>query len=565
MAERGAQAPRCCQFCDTNNKVQWKCYDCLLILCEHCKVKLHSKVTFDKVHTILNIRDPEPSENEELKSNKFRRILCSVHLHQSCCMFCVSCDQLICSYCLLDFHKDHALEDIQKSFERKRTELENIQQNINDQLLASVQKDRRAIDELWSKELYHYDKTKLNIKSKMGNITKCIEAYGTRLLEQIEAINKRSYDSLEMENKRLDQREQRLVDKRNGIETALHSIRPADILQIKPETMVDESEVIQSSVAPSRSMVEFVEGPFNIDKIEQQQNIFGSLLEICVLQSYYTDFPDVGIVAAFDDMIWIANKERKVLQKIKPGKELDIVTSIENIEVSDCSVTPTGDLILKLSKSNKLTILSKDGKQSVLRDFSPLKPTCVHVTALGDIIVGVKDVGQNFAVSDSSKRQLVVLTPGRKLKSTFEYDSTKTRLFTYVWHLTSTNCGEICVIDRLADDFKGRIVKLNQEGQVKWIFNGNYDIILKNDAFKPRDLVAITNGNIIVSERQTHTLYILSDVDGLIVRVLADGIDVYLPQALCLDNKGNLWIGCSAYRNKHESAKLHMIHLNFLK
>jgi hypothetical protein len=82
----------------------------------------------------------------------------------------------------------------------------------------------------------------------------------------------------------------------------------------------------------------------------QQQNIFGSLLEICVLQSYYTDFPDVGIVAAFDDMLWIANKERKVLQKIKPGKELDIVTSIENIEVSDCSVTPTGDLILKLFK-----------------------------------------------------------------------------------------------------------------------------------------------------------------------------------------------------------------------
>ena len=84
MAERGAQAPLCCQFCDTNNKVQWKCYDCLLILCEHCKVKLHSKVTFDKVHAILNLRDPEPSEKEELKSNKFRRILCSVHLHQSC-------------------------------------------------------------------------------------------------------------------------------------------------------------------------------------------------------------------------------------------------------------------------------------------------------------------------------------------------------------------------------------------------------------------------------------------------------------------------------------------------
>jgi hypothetical protein len=67
---------------------------------------------------------------------------------------------------------------------------------------------------------------------------------------------------------------------------------------------------------------------------------------------------------------------------------------------------------------------------------------------------------------------------------------------------------KICVIDRLSDDIKGRIVELNQEGQVKWIFNGNYDISLKNDAFKPRDLVATTNGNIIVSERQTHTLII---------------------------------------------------------
>jgi hypothetical protein len=58
----------------------------------------------------------------------------------------------------------------------------------------------------------------------MGNITKCIEAYGTRLLEQIEAINKRSYDSVEMENKKLDQREQRLVDKRNGIEVFSNSV-----------------------------------------------------------------------------------------------------------------------------------------------------------------------------------------------------------------------------------------------------------------------------------------------------------------------------------------------------
>lgn len=564
MAECGAQAPLCCQFCDSNNKVQWKCYDCLLILCEHCKVKLHSKVTFDKAHIILDIRAPEPSENEELKSNKFRRIFCSVHQHQSCCMFCVSCDQLICPYCLLDFHKDHALEDILRSFERKRTELENIQQNINDQLLVSVQNDRQAIDELWSKELYQYDKTKQSIELKMDNITKCIKAYGTRLLEQIEAINKRSYDSVEMENKRLDQREQRLFDKRNIIETALYSIRPVDILLMKTETMADEGEVIQPSVTPSR-MVEFVEGQLKIDKIEQQQKIFGSLLEICVIQSYFTDLPDVGIVAAFEDILWIANKERKVLQKIKPGKELDIVTTIENIVVSDCAVTPTGDLILKLSKSNKLTILSKTGKQSVLRDLSPLKPTCVHVTALGDIIVGVKDVGQNFVVSDSSKRQLVVLTPGRKLKSTFEYDTNKTRLFTYVWHVTSTNCGEICIIDRLSDDFKARVIMLRQEGQVKWIFNGNYDISLKNDAFKPRDLVATTNGNIIVSERQTHTLYILSDVDGLIVRVLTGGIDVYLPQSLCLDNKGHLWVGCSAYRNKHENAKVHRIHLNFLK
>lgn len=565
MAECGAQAPLCCQFCDSNNNVKWKCYDCLLILCENCKVKLHSKVTFDKVHTVRSVLDPEPSENEVSKSTKFHRILCKVHQQQPCCLFCVSCDQLICPYCLLDFHKDHAHEDIQKAFERKRTELENNQQNINEELLVSVQKDRQAIDELWSKELYQYDKTKQNIETKMDNIAIRIKAYSTRLLEEIEAINKRSYDSVEMENQRLDQLEQMLLDKRNRIETALHSIRPADILLMKTETMAEESEVTTSSVVPSRSMIEFVEGQFKIDNIEQQQNIFGSLLEICVLQSYFTDLPDVGIVAAFEDILWIANKEKKVLHKIKPGKELDIVTTIENIEVSDCSVTPTGNLILKLSKSNKLTILSNTGKQSVLRDFSPLRPTCVHVTALGDIIVGVKDVGQNFVVSDSSKRQLVVLTPGRKHKCTYEYDSTKMRLFTYIWHVTSTNCGEICVIDRLSDDFKGRIMMLRQEGQIKWIFKGNCDISVKNDAFKPRDCVATTSGKIIVSERQTHTLYILSDVDGLVVRVLADGIDVYLPQALCLNNKGNLWVGCSAYRNKNENAKLHMIHLNFLK
>ncbi|CAC5374380.1 unnamed protein product [Mytilus coruscus] len=445
-----AQVPLCCQFCDNINEIKWKCFDCSLLLCDKCKIKLHSKVSFEKEHNIVDIRNVSQikvSSNENLE--KYLTLSCHLHSSKSCCLFCKTCDNLICPVCLLKDHKDHAFEQIYEAFQRKRTALEKIVDKIDKECLGIVQKEQQTFDELWSKHQHQQQKTKESIQVQTETLTSKILSYSSKILEQHDSFNNELNGMFESKKKVLDQHEQDLLDKRNKIETILNSSNLAEVFD-HSKGLFKTPKITKPDV--SNAMLGFLGGqPLD----ENVQQIFGSLVEIRPFKTYTTDLPDVGVIAWHGDYLWVANKEKKILQKIKPGLDLEIASCMNDIEISDFSITQSGELVLKLSKSNKLKMLSQNGKQKILRDFSSMKPTSVHVSGVGDVIVGVKENGPNFVLSGNSRRQLVTLTPSGKNKTTFEYDQNNKRLFTYVWNITSTSSGDICVIDRLSDEFDG--------------------------------------------------------------------------------------------------------------
>lgn len=556
-----AQVPLCCQFCDNINEIKWKCFDCSLLLCDKCKIKLHSKVSFQKEHNIVDIRNVSQikvSSNENLE--KYLTLSCHLHPSKSCCLFCKTCDNLICPVCLLKNHKDHALEQIHETFERKRTALETIVDKIDKECLGIVQKEQQTFDELWSKHQHQQQKTKESIQVQTETLTSQILSYSSKLLEQHYSFNHGLNGMFESKKKVLDQHEQDLLDKRNKIETILNSTNLAEVFE-HSKGLSKTPEITKPDL--SNAMLGFLEGQA-LDE-NHLQRMFGSLVEIRPFKTYTTDLPDVGVIAWHGDYLWVANKEKKTLQKIKPGLVLEIESCMNDIEISDFSITKSGELVLKLSKSNKLKIVSQNGKQKILRDFSSMKPTAVYVSGVGDVIVGVKENGPNFVLSGNSRRQLVTLTPSGKNKTTFEYDQNDKRLFTYVWNITSTRSGDICVIDRLSDEFDGRLVMVDPKGQSKWVYHGQSKERYIIDAFKPRNIIAVEDGNIIVTERLNHFLYVFSSSGRLLVRMVTSGIDIYLPQSLCVDTLGNLWIGCGTYRGERNNAKIHRTQLCLLK
>lgn len=113
------QAPLMCQFCKENDNVKWNCIECSLLLCDKCNMSIHEKVKIAKQHKIVDIRTTEISQ----KNISFDQISCNIHRHQLCCVFCFSCDELICPKCLLESHKDHILKEIEEIYFEKKTRL----------------------------------------------------------------------------------------------------------------------------------------------------------------------------------------------------------------------------------------------------------------------------------------------------------------------------------------------------------------------------------------------------------------------------------------------------------
>ncbi|XP_052082404.1 uncharacterized protein LOC127720032 [Mytilus californianus] len=101
-----SQIPVGCQLCEVGNKINWKCILCNLLLCDNCKDRVHLKIAKD--HKILAIKDigKQDGSNETFT---FSDVKCEEHLGQSCCLYCKTCNKIICLKCVAKVHNEHEL------------------------------------------------------------------------------------------------------------------------------------------------------------------------------------------------------------------------------------------------------------------------------------------------------------------------------------------------------------------------------------------------------------------------------------------------------------------------
>lgn len=103
-----SQIPVGCQLCEGGNKINWKCIQCNLLLCDNCKDRVHIKIAKD--HKILAIKDiGKQDKSGEKETIIFCEVKCNTHLEQSCCLFCKTCNQIICLKCVAKDHNKHEL------------------------------------------------------------------------------------------------------------------------------------------------------------------------------------------------------------------------------------------------------------------------------------------------------------------------------------------------------------------------------------------------------------------------------------------------------------------------
>ncbi|CAC5392948.1 unnamed protein product [Mytilus coruscus] len=113
------QIPVGCELCKGQNKIQFKCIDCELLMCCECMDRVHLRIAKD--HQITDIKDIG-------KHVTFSEIKCETHTGQACCLFCQTCKTFICIKCVAKVHNGHKLIE-EEDYNEGKVEIKPKQQS----------------------------------------------------------------------------------------------------------------------------------------------------------------------------------------------------------------------------------------------------------------------------------------------------------------------------------------------------------------------------------------------------------------------------------------------------
>ncbi|XP_071135817.1 uncharacterized protein [Mytilus edulis] len=289
--------------------------------------------------------------------------------------------------------------------------------------------------------------------------------------------------------------------------------------------------------------------------------LVSNAVNVRIVKQFQTDISRVFFLSlCSENSLWIT--DNNVLQKVNPVEHKLTVESIFNIEVYGMAVTPTGDLLLAVDGSVLKQISGKTGELAdSIYNAHPLHPYVVHVTKDGKVIVGVKSRGKAWPVT--GRRAIIVMNQKGEHETIYEHDKNNTRIFTFVKSITSTDNGNICVVDKLSEDTRGRIVVLNRDGDILQIYTGHHEVNNENKPFKPVNIVTTPSDNIIVADLNIYILHILNNCGHLIKHYNIGDIGISSPYSLCFTKTaGQLYIGCTTKVGSSEKpAKLYEVHI----
>lgn len=63
-----AQIPLWCQLCNIQGEIEWKCIECGLLMCDHCKTAVHSWIKTAEKHNIITIQEVGINLSDRLKA-----------------------------------------------------------------------------------------------------------------------------------------------------------------------------------------------------------------------------------------------------------------------------------------------------------------------------------------------------------------------------------------------------------------------------------------------------------------------------------------------------------------
>ncbi|CAG2247401.1 unnamed protein product [Mytilus edulis] len=92
----------------------------------------------------------------------------------------------------------------------------------------------------------------------------------------------------------------------------------------------------------------------------------------------------------------------------------------------------------------------------------------------------------------------------------------KLDIFDFTWRITTNSNEDICIVDLSTSSVKGRIVTLDKDGNLKWVYDGHPSDIPTEHFFLPENIATTYLGNIIVCDTRNSAIHLLNAQDSII-------------------------------------------------
>ncbi|XP_071179250.1 uncharacterized protein [Mytilus edulis] len=544
------QFPINCQLCESNPKIQWKCKDCNLLMCQKCRDKIHPKFKHAGKHRIFDIKEIGPSAEEGEINMDFSNIPCQKHKGQDCCLFCKACNYLVCATCISTKHNGHKMREIKEFYEMKKNNVRKQQTEvkINERRLKE---DDFTLEKIYKSTSENYDTAKKEILAQKTALTIAVAKYADKLLSDLDQDRqsiKKTYD----EGKKNIQKFKLNLNKQSTELDYISSTTEAATFFKEIENLTLDKTDFTSIKLPDYIVTQFTLG-------EIMQSHFGSLQKIkkiskCEIiletsKEFQTELRDINCVAVeTNNSLWLSDFTSSLLQKVNhEGNNLDVLHKF-NIQAFGFAVDNSNDLLLSTVQSRIKQI--KNGTDQVIDSIynvAPFWASTIHITK-DKVIAGVKT---------KDRAAVIVMDLKGKQQAIYEHDSNTKSLFKWPWHITSTHNGNMFVVDVDVAAKKCKITVLETAGKVINTYEGREEINTKNQ-FKCFNVATTPRDNVIVPDQENNLLYFLDSDGNYITHYNTEDIDILSPVSLAFSTDGQLYIGCN-----HEDDKAKLYKVNF--
>ena len=191
-----------CSHCEQTSV--GRCVTCELFMCESCLQSHNGYVGF-KDHEVLRIEElSKPENRKKMKGRSY----CKKHSSKKLKLYCETCDELICTYCMSFDHvrPGHVCFILEEIAEQKREKLKTLcltldnHETRNSQVYDDLKSSTLCLENDLRQVKNRIHQTKNNI---LEFLKKCLDKKATSLIKKAENIARFKHEIIDEELKRI--------------------------------------------------------------------------------------------------------------------------------------------------------------------------------------------------------------------------------------------------------------------------------------------------------------------------------------------------------------------------